>query len=579
MYRLLFGPMFSSVALRFCSGTTSSSSEYMERDVVVERKRVDRALLNRNDSWDGSDSVSSGSSLASMCSDHIEDTVADESPASSMVSNASITMAPTATCGIGMSLYRNHFGEYFVDRVSGACDLCGVFNRGDQLVALDGVLISGVSSRTIGRKMRGAHGSSLHVTIKCCKQTPGGLDCSSADSDGCSDASYTTFVVRMPASASADTVVFMGVGLVLKRMAQAGSVSMACYVLTVREGSPAADAGVRTGDALTTVDGIAVGSRSASAIVRLLQGPANTEVELMFIRYNASEQAALIASHPVSSDFKLRVQRRSLTSPDMCLDFCVKNHPARSHHIAAAPGALPANSSPTSSLSSASVRMRGGSLPSRQQGVGFGMNLKRDADGAFHVRRLDVGGPSAASARIDVGDECLAIDGVSLKGKSYSTLSRLVLGPPNSTVELQMRGPRGGAIKKILLNRRSHAPTIPEEDEEYARSSSRGTPEASSVSVDNRVGIGATFRKGRNGVFEVAWCAAAVGLRSCFSAWQVEQLDLGGAAEVSGGTTVMCFVCCNCVVCHTRCLFICRGPRGRCNRRGTCSHLFSGSIL
>ena len=500
MYRLIFGPIFSSVVLRLRSGAASPSTQNLERDVVVERKRVDTALLNRNDSWDDSDSSSSGSSLASMCSDVIEDSVAVEPPQSSSLSNPAIASLPSSACGVGMALTRNRFGEYFLRGIYGACDLCGVFNPGDQLVALDGAVVDGMSSRTIRRKMRGAHGSSLNVTIKCCNQTPGSFSYNSRDSDGCIGALFSTFVVRMPVSASADGVVYMGVGLVLKRAAQAGNSSTACHVLFVRDGSPVAEAGVEPGDALIKVDGIAAESISASAVVRLLQGPLNTEVELVFLRYSASESAAphLSLSAP---DLKIRVQRRPLRSPDMCLDFCVQNHPARSRHVAAAADALSVNAS---SLSSSAARLRGGSLPSRQQGVGFGMNLKRDADGAFHVRRLDVGGPSAASGRIDVGDECLAIDGVALKGKSYSTLSRLVLGPPNSTVELQMRSPRGGGIKKILINRRSHAPTIPEEEEDTARSSSRGTPEVSSVNADNRVGIGATFRKGRNGVFEVS---------------------------------------------------------------------------
>ena len=131
------------------------------------------------------------------------------------------------------------------------------------------------------------------------------------------------------------------------------------------------------------------------------------------------------------------------------------------------------------------------------------MNLKRDSSGSFFVKRMDPLGPSAACGRISVGDECLTIDGVALKGKSYSALSRLVVGAPSSTVELQIRGAQGGAVKKVLINRRSNTPSTLEGVVEEDRSSSRCTPDAASPHSSERVGIGATFCKGRNGLFEV----------------------------------------------------------------------------
>jgi hypothetical protein len=67
-------------------------------------------------------------------------------------------------------------------------------------------------------------------------------------------------------------------------------------------------------------------------------------------------------------------------------------------------------------------------------------------------------------------------------------------------------------LLKILLNRRSHPPSIPEEEGEGDRDtpdpaalndgSCRLTPDVA-LPIEERVGIGATFRKGRNGVFEV----------------------------------------------------------------------------
>ena len=269
--------------------------------------------------------------------------------------------------------------------------------------------------------------------------------------------------------------------------------SVVCYVLIVRDGSPAAAAHVAAGDMLLAVDGIKVEKRSANAVVRLLQGPAHTEVEMLFQRSQPLQPAVFESADAarLSNLVTLRMQRCPLRSPDICIDFCQK--------ISVSEAAQSSNSSVSPYLSSDLIP----SWPSQQHCVGFGMNLKRDASGAFHVRRLDVGGPSAASRRITVGDECLAIDGVVLKGKSYSALSRLVLGPPSTTVELQMRSPRGGSIKKIMINRRSQAPTIPEEDGDAGRSSSRGTPDVAGAQVDERIGIGATFHRGRNGVFEV----------------------------------------------------------------------------
>ena len=69
---------------------------------------------------------------------------------------------------------------------------------------------------------------------------------------------------------------------------------------------------------------------------------------------------------------------------------------------------------------------------------------------------------------------------------------------------------------KILLNRRSHPPSIPEEEGEGDRDTpdpaslndgrSRLTPDVV-LPIEERIGIGATFRKGRNGVFEVLYIA------------------------------------------------------------------------
>jgi len=89
-----------------------------------------------------------------------------------------------------------------------------------------------------------------------------------------------------------------------------------------------------------------------------------------------------------------------------------------------------------------------------------------------------------------------------------------------ATVELQIRslmnGKSSGAVKKILINRRSQPTPIPEEEEggeggevdsaacdAAAASDAAAAFDDVTVLKDERVGIGATFHKGRNGVFEV----------------------------------------------------------------------------
>lgn len=519
---MLLGPAFSSVVVVLRKSSAASHSPGVEYTAVIERRPVEVSALSRHDSWDDCDSISSGSSLASMQSDELEDTAAHSVP---MHPGEEAALASSdVSCGIGMGLRRNRFGQYFLRRLDGASHACGVFNVGDQLEALDGRPVDGVSSRTVRKWMRGTAGSSLRVAVKCCDHgSEPHYDYSLAGKDICVDQTFTTFVVRSPALQT-PPLAYIGAGLVLKRIAGANGQNVSCCAMMVRKGAPAAIAGVAAGDALIAVDGIRVENRSASVLVRLLQGPANSQVELTFQRNSAAP--AILSSDAPSlhrpNEYTVRLHRMHLSSPDMCLDFSENSRP------------LPAQTAPPPA-----ARMRGAS--SSQQGVGFGMNLKRDSNGAFYVRRLDVGGPSAACGRIFVGDECIAIDGVALRGKSYSALSRLVLGMPSSTVELQMQSPRGGAIKRIMLSRRSHAPAIPEEDGDAGRSSSRGTPDAARPVTDERVGIGATFRKGRNGVFEVSAVLLSY-VRSANMSMprfaKVEQLDLGGAAEVSGGALV-----------------------------------------
>jgi carboxyl-terminal processing protease len=60
-------------------------------------------------------------------------------------------------------------------------------------------------------------------------------------------------------------------------------------VVSARDGSPAARAGLRPGDYLRAIDGRATRTMSAYEGARLLEGPAGSSVELLVIRGNAAE--------------------------------------------------------------------------------------------------------------------------------------------------------------------------------------------------------------------------------------------------------------------------------------------------
>ena len=503
-------------------------------DLTVESQRVGSVVHNRVDPWDDQSSVSSGSSLASMRSDTLDAEVSCSSSVSALAAHGqSSPLVSSLSCGIGMLLRRNRCGQYFIRGLTGASRSFGVFNIGDQVMCLDGTAIDGLSSRTVCRKMNGTIGSALNVTIKTHSLGPFCYSC--RGSNHVLGETFRTAIVRSNPDTASEFSAYIGVGVILKRAAETDlGQGAACYVLCVREGSPAAAAGVAIGNVLVSVDGIRVKNRSPSAVALLLQGPAHAEVELVLQRSTAVSVDGSDHTSLESNQFKVRLQRRPLVAPDVCLDFLVNNRPSPLDLAAAAAGrcALAVASSTLASVySSAADQIRRSTSPSVQQGVGFGMNLKRDSSGSFFVKRLDPLGPSAVCGKISVGDECLTIDGVALKGKSYSALSRLVVGAPNSTVELQIRGAQGGAVKKVLINRRSNTPSALEGVIEEDRSSSRCTPEAASPHSNERLGIGATFCKGRNGLFEVR-CSHAT---PCFN---LPELGMHtGRAACFGGTS------------------------------------------
>ena len=93
----------------------------------------------------------------------------------------------------------------------------------------------------------------------------------------------------------------------------------------------------------------------------------------------------------------------------------------------------------------------GGSL-GRQGLTGVGVVLKsRRAADELHVAAMHPGGPADVSGRVFENDELISIDYVSTKGKLYEELAAMMLGPPGSTVTLELR--RRGQIVIVPLVR------------------------------------------------------------------------------------------------------------------------------
>ena len=104
---MLLGPVFSSVVVVFRKSSAASQSPCVEYTATIERRPVEGPTLSRHDSWDDCESVSSGSSLASMKSEELEDADYVPVPAAAEMARAA---SSSVSCGIGLSLRRNCFG-------------------------------------------------------------------------------------------------------------------------------------------------------------------------------------------------------------------------------------------------------------------------------------------------------------------------------------------------------------------------------------------------------------------------------------------------------------------------------------
>jgi carboxyl-terminal processing protease len=84
-------------------------------------------------------------------------------------------------------------------------------------------------------------------------------------------------------------------------------------VVSVRDGSPAAKAGIRTGDYLRAIDGRSTRDMSAFEGTRLLRGAAGSKVTLLVIRGNAAEphEVAVARDRLVTTDVNSRMANAS----------------------------------------------------------------------------------------------------------------------------------------------------------------------------------------------------------------------------------------------------------------------------
>lgn len=79
--------------------------------------------------------------------------------------------------------------------------------------------------------------------------------------------------------------------------------------------------------------------------------------------------------------------------------------------------------------------------PSSSRGsskAGLGITFKKDRSGRYAIKRIVEGGPASASGGVREGDILVAIGGVEVSELSQHELARLILGPENSNVKIQV---------------------------------------------------------------------------------------------------------------------------------------------
>jgi len=87
--------------------------------------------------------------------------------------------------------------------------------------------------------------------------------------------------------------------------------------------------------------------------------------------------------------------------------------------------------------------------------AGVGIRFGVDKDMKVQIIDLFQGSPAQTSGQLDVGDVLVSIDGVLVSGLSSQEINSLIVGPPGTTVTLEVR--RGDLIHTARIQRRANA--------------------------------------------------------------------------------------------------------------------------
>jgi C-terminal processing protease CtpA/Prc len=87
--------------------------------------------------------------------------------------------------------------------------------------------------------------------------------------------------------------------------------------------------------------------------------------------------------------------------------------------------------------------------------AGVGIRFGVDKDMKVQIIDLFQGSPAQTSGQLDVGDILVSIDGVLVSGLSSQEINSLIVGPPGTTVTLEVR--RGDMIHTARIQRRANA--------------------------------------------------------------------------------------------------------------------------
>ena len=84
--------------------------------------------------------------------------------------------------------------------------------------------------------------------------------------------------------------------------------------------------------------------------------------------------------------------------------------------------------------------------------AGIGISFVPDQDGNLLIAHLVPGGPALMSGQLFIGDRLLSVSGQSVAGKAVPEIIRMVLGPKDSEVRLEVVTPAAGpGVREVIL--------------------------------------------------------------------------------------------------------------------------------